>query len=381
MANRIARAREQVVFAVAETTRGTLVAPAASDLVVVAGYAKLGQQPSYTDSPEIVDSRDIIADFQDRTPAGTWSFPIIIRPSGSLGVEPNGSVLYESLLGTRTVNAGASVVYSPAIEKPSFSLWVKKSHSVMHASGCTVGKATLRTGAKGGLTLELSGGFMQMGWAGEDTLAADAAQGATDITVGDARKYTVGAMVQLEGDDNGGSGYQVTAVNTTTNVVTLASGLAVGGSAGDAVSGWLPTGSQTSNPLENRKSSAEIAGSSLPIKSMEVTITDDVQYLEDEISTDDYPTEYVESTRQVGGSLEVYFRQDDLVYFQAGRSGTEQAVALVCGDTAGSRVRVEMPRARLAVPDIQEADPTVALQMPLKALGTDGEDSISFTFT
>jgi len=380
MANRIGKAREQQVFAVREATRGTLTAPAATDLIVAAGFAKINQQPSFTDSPEIVNSRDLLADFQDKTPAGQWSCPIIVRPSGSLGVEPNASIFYESLLGKRTVNAGVSVAYDPEMEKPSFSLWVKKSHSVLFASGCTVGKASVTTGPKGGLTLELSGQFMRMGWAGEDELTADAAASDTVLHVADAKKYTVGAMVQLAGDDNGGAGYEVSAVDTTANTITLAAGLAVGGSTGDVVSGWLPAGTETSTPLENRKSTASIGGASLPIKGMTINITDDPQYLEDEITTDGYPVEYVENQRVIDGELDIYFRQNDLRYFQDGLDTNEQAISLNCGDTAGTRVKFAMPRTRLSVPTVEETDPTVALKMGIKALGQTGEDSISIIF-
>jgi len=380
MTNPIGIARKQQIFVTEETTRGTLVAPAAADLIVAAGFAAIGQQPSYTDSPEIVDTRDLLAQFQDRNPAGTWSFPIIVRPSGTAGDAPNGDVLYKSLMGTKTVTASTSVAYTPAATKPSFSIWVKKDHTVLFASGATVGKAEITAATTGGLTIAMSGQFMQLGWAGTDALAATAAALDTTITVDDAKKYTVGAMISVGTDDNSGAGYEVTAVNTTTNVLTVSPAIVTGASLGDTVEGFLPTGTQTSTPLENRLSSAKIASSTVPIKGMSLTITDDPKYLEDEISSVDYPTEYAEVQRDISGSLDLYFRQDDLDYFSDGLAGNEQAVELDCGDTTGAKIQIAMPTTRLSVPDIQEADPTVSLNIPIKALGSSGGDSISITF-
>ena len=227
MANTIAIARNQKIFAVKETVRGTLVPPATGNLIIAAGMGSINQQPSFTNSPEINASRDIINRFQDRTPPGSWSFPVLLRPSGTAGTAPQEDVLMECLLGTKTVTSETSVVYTPALEKPSFSIWMKKDHTVFFGSGATVGSAKFSLATKGGATVELSGKFMKMGWAGTDTTVGTIASAATAITVADARKFTVGARFEFVeagvAKNNSGAGYAVTAVDTDTNTLTIGS--------------------------------------------------------------------------------------------------------------------------------------------------------------
>jgi len=380
MSNTIAIAREQEVFVVAEVTKGTPVAASASDLIVAAGFGSVTQQPTFTDSPEIVNSRDILERFQDQIPAGDWSFPIIARPSGTAGTAPNGDVLYESLMGTKTTTSGTSVAYSPALTKPSFTIWLKKGHTVFFATGCTVGKADLKIEPKGAVTWSMSGNFMQLGFAGTDALDGTASAADTDITVDDAKKFTVNSMIQLANDDNSGAGYKVTAVNTSTNVIDISPALAVGDSDGAAVTGFLPTGSQTSSPLENRNSVVKIASSTLPVKSASLSITDQPFYIDDEISDDDYPVDYVETQRDIPVDLELYFRENDLKYFHDGLEGNEQAIEILCGSTTGTIMSVTGSKCVLSVPAVTETDPTISLSMPAKILGTNGEDSLTITF-
>jgi hypothetical protein len=113
---------------------------------------------------------------------------------------------------------------------------------------------------------------------------------------------------------------------------------------------------------------------------MEVDITDDPQYLEDEITTSGYTEDYAETERSVAGSVAVYFRTDDAGYFYDGLNNAEVPLQMTVGTVAGSIVEVLMERTILSVPEIQESDPTLALNMPFQALGDDGEDSISITY-
>ena len=389
MTNKIAIGREQEIFLVKETTKGTLVPPAASNYVIAAGMGSINQQPSFTDSPEVKSSRGIMDRFRDRTPAGTWSFPTLVRPSGSLGTAPQEDTLWECHLGTKTENASTSVVYTPAKEKPSFSLWFKKDHTVFNASGGSVGavKASLQT--KGGMQLDWNGKFMQLGWAGTGTVDATEPITETEILTDDARKFTVGSLVEFELADgtvynNSDAGYEVTARNVSTNVVTITDGASGGLEAeiasGSTIRGWLPTGTKVGVPLESRKGYAQIDGSSIPVRSMDLTINDDPSYLEDEITTSGYPEEYAEGQRSLDGNISVYFREDDVSYWYDGMESDEKALKMICGDTAGDIIELSMAKTIFNVPSMAEADPTVALDMPYKALETSGDDEITVTY-
>lgn len=384
MANRIAISREQQIFVVKETTRGTLKAPTATGLIIAAGEGTIKQQPSFTNSSEIRNSRDILNRFQDRTPPGDWSIPLYASPSGSAGTAPQEDVLMECLFGKKTVNAGVSVVYSLAMLKSSFSIWIKKGHTVFNASGATVGSGKTALATKDGTKLDFSGKFMKMGWAGEDALASAAIIGATTITVGDARKYTVGSMIEfVEGTavkNNTNAGYKVSIANTSTNVLTITPGLEEALDNASIVRGWLPTGTEVGTPLESRKGSAELDTVPFNVQSMDVNISDEPKYLEDEITTSGYAEEYAEDERQVSGTLAVYFRQDDVGFFSDGLNNVEKELTMVVGNVAGSIMEWNMERVSLSVPDVTSSSPTLALSIPYMALGTDGEDSIEVTY-
>lgn len=381
--NAIAIAREQEIFVIEETTKGTLIDPTAASLVIAAGYGSINQQPSFTNSLEIKNSRDVLERFADRTPPGSWSIPAYVRPSGSAGTAPDEGVLLKCLCGTETVTGGTSVAYTPALEKPSFSLWMKKGHTVFWARGCTVGSATIALSTTGGAMWNFSGQFMQMGWTGTDLIDGAASLSATSIPVDDGKKFTVGSLVEfVEGANtysNSSAGYEVTAVST--NTLTITPGLEAALDDDSTIQGWTPTGTTAGTPLEARKGTAEFDTVATAVKSFEINFDDQPQYLVDEITTTSYPEAYVEVSRSINGSLSLYFRENDLQYFYDGYNSNQINLEMVVGDTAGSIMTIDFDQAELNVPEIAEADPTIALNMTFLALGSSGEDSYSVTFT
>ena len=61
----IAKSRKQRVFAVMETTAGTLMTPAgATDFIRPAGDAMMNQSPTFADSPEKRDTLDVLDQLQ-----------------------------------------------------------------------------------------------------------------------------------------------------------------------------------------------------------------------------------------------------------------------------------------------------------------------------
>lgn len=135
--NIIGAARQQTVFAVKETMRGAMAFPAAAaPLIIPAGYVDLSQNPSFTNSEEIKNSRDVLAQFQDAMLAGTFSIPIYARPDGTAGSVPMGDVLFESLLGSKAVSGGSAVVYSPRdVQTVLLALCQARAHGVLRTRG------------------------------------------------------------------------------------------------------------------------------------------------------------------------------------------------------------------------------------------------------
>lgn len=385
--NKLTLSREHKIFVVAETTKGTLAFPASANLVVPAGYGSISQVPTYTDSEEIVDSRSLIDQFRDALPSGDWSLPMYIRPSGTAGVAPQGGALLKAQFGTETVVGSTSVTYSLAKQLPSFSIWTKYGDTVFFASGASADTAKLGISKKGALKLDMNGKFMAMGWCGTDELSAAIDYVATPITaipVKDAKKYTVGGKIMVGTDDNAGLGYAITAVNVTTNILTIATGLDTDQAVDTVVAPFLPAGTIVGSPVESRTATVSFDGGSTTtkIKGLDLTFSNSVQYMEDEISDDENPTDYVEGQRSVTGSVTILMRRDDLGYFYDGlAAGVEKEIEISFGEAvAGQRGSITMAAARIKAPTLSPTAPTVELKMDITALGTTGEDEISMLF-
>ena len=378
--NKLGLAMEQTAFAVLETTKGTIAFPTvAGEMLVGAGQGEVNQQPTFTDSEEIVNSLDILQRFQDMTPAGTWSFPLYLRPSGVAGTAPMGDVLYQSLMGVKTVNASTSVVYSQSTTKPSFTYWIKKSHVVFFATGATCATTAWNTTNKGAPMLNFSGGFMRMGWAGMSEIQG-AVTASTDITVeaGLGGLFTAGARVKIGTDDNSNAGYEIDSVSG--DVVTLTE--AVTASDLDVIEGFLPVFTPLGTALESRASVVSFDATPAVIKSLDVTIGTPVQYLENELTTDGYPVDYVPGRRDVSGTLNINFRREDVKYFETARTGTQRVATLVTvGTVAGDIAKLSLPTTQLEVPSTSTDGDILSMSMGIKGLGSGtGENSATITF-
>lgn len=387
--NALTLARQHTIFAVAETTRGTLVFPAASNLVIPAGYGQIGQVPTYSDSEEIVDTRSLIEQFRDAVPSGDWSLPMYIRPSGTAGSVPQGAALLKSLFGSEAIVGATSVEYTLAKQLPSFSLWVKYGDAVFFATGATADSAKGSFTKKGAVKLDLSGKFMALGWCGTDELYSAITYVATPITaipVKDAKKYTVGGKVTIGTSTNTGAGHAITAVNTSTNTLTVTPGVSSSQLINALVVPFLPTGTIIGEPVESRTTTVSFDGGSttIKVKGFDFSMGNGIQYQEDEISDVEYATDYVEGDRVVTGSATMIMRRDDLKYFHDGLdtgSGTEKSIKISCGPSvAGDRVYISMTRCQVKVPTLNPTSPTVELKMDFTAMGTSGEDEITMMF-
>jgi len=93
--------RKKKVFAVIESTCGTLEFPATTDAVIPAGDAMINQVPAFVNSEEIVDSLDIMDQFQSANPPGTWEVPMYLRPDATLGNDPQGDAFFQSMQGSK----------------------------------------------------------------------------------------------------------------------------------------------------------------------------------------------------------------------------------------------------------------------------------------
>lgn len=386
-ASGIGIARQQSFFMKKETVQGTLVYPVAGDYIVAADFITMNQKENYEDSPKIYNSRDVTDVCMNQTPAGEWSISVLLQPSGVAGTAPAENALMEAAFGKATTVGGTSVTYEQSIEKPSYSIWLKKGHTVYHASGATVNDLKLMFDSSCYVKGEFSGQFMKMGWAGSSQLATAFTSG-TSVTVDDARLYTVGSKIYFENaagtvkNDNTGAGYTVTGINTSTNVVTFTPSASTAFAVDDWIKGFVPDGTEVgTGPIQAKKGIVKIDTVSTRTRSFELTMTDNIKYLEDERTTSGYSESFVEGQRNVTGSLSIYFRNTDLKYYYESRNKDYKNFQLAIGDTAGSIITFSALRTLIEMPEVETVDATLGLKCAIRCIGTSGEDSLSVQYT
>jgi hypothetical protein len=264
-----------------------------------------------------------------------------------------------------------SIFYKQATCSPTFSLWVETDHFVQGLSGCTVDNATFDVSNEGAVKLTMDGKGMNMVYAGTSAAATNSTKGQITITVDDAKLFKAGAYIK---SGTVATISKIASVNTTTNVLTLVAAIGHATATDDTIAGYLPPGTDIGDPIESKDTTVKINGVAAKIKTGSLSFATPHQYLEDEIGTD-YPEDFLEDRRQITSTLSLYFKKPDAKYFTDGYNGEEVPVQLTFGDTAGSIVDVYMKRCKLTVPTVNFASPAVELSIPIKALGTVGEDS------
>lgn len=274
-----------------------------------------------------------------------------------------------------------SVFYKEATDCSTFSLWVETDHFVQGLSGCTVAQGTLSLDNKGGAKITFNGEGMEMVWAGTSALSTNTAASDVTVTVDDASIFSAGAYIQnsTKGDNRSGSGYSIVTSNATTNQLILANAISEAWATDDVICGYLPTETAIGTAIENRDTAILVNEVSTTIKKCDLNIGCPKQYVADEIGTD-YPEDFMGNVRDINATLGIYFREADAKYFSEGKAGNQVPITVTFGDTAGYKAEVYMKKCRLKVPQVTFNAPAVELSIAMKALGTDGEDSLEFCF-
>lgn len=271
----------------------------------------------------------------------------------------------------------ASPFFYPTTSAPAFSIWIQTDHFVQFLTGATTNNTTVSVKNEDGVTFNLKGQGMRMGWAGTDELVGAETAGSTVITVQDSNKYTVGARIYNKTKaDYATAGYEITAINGSDLTITPGIAKVGGWSDGDVIAGYLPDpGALTTAVIENRKSAVKINNVTGKLRTTDITIDTPKTYLSDEVGTQ-YVSEYVEDMRKISATVNSYFKKDDVGKFKTAAEGTGVPLEVIYGDTMGKTLSVYMPKMKLSVPTINFESPTVSLQTTATALGTQGEDSI-----
>ncbi len=380
----LALASEEILFAVKETEAGTLAYPTSTDVIRAVGTANVNQADELLEDGQLSNRRSRLSKIKGRTNPGTWSFTTYTKPSGVLGTAPEHDILFECAMGKKATGSGNSIEYTfdSANVLPSFSLWRRVGHSVFAAAGCTVNQMGISVTGASISQISWSGEFMKWYRAGTSALSADADALDTEIVVVDSKLYTPKMKIKIGTLDNSGSGFTISAVNYSTNTLTISPALTDDVEIGDVVSPWLPTPSYKSGqPIHGKLGIVKIAGQDAIILESSIQVTNNIKYYVDEKNGVMYPTIYGTPTfRDVTGTLRLYFYQNIPGYFYKSEYQIQDALIIPAGDKSGSIMEISCPRIEYETPSL-EGDTEVMVSLGFTAVGSaTGDDEMKITF-
>lgn len=361
--------RETLLFAKKETTFGVGVKPGAADQVLIAGEGRIRQARGYITDAQKRNTLSMLSRIAGRFEPGEATIPVYIKPSGTAGTKPEGAQIYEGLFGREVINAGVDVRYKLLLiggTRPSLTLWFKQGHFVYMAWGTIFGRmsAPIRAGNTDDAVAQmaLTAFFAELRWTGTDLANETITTIQTDLTVVDARKFTVGSFIQKKDqstgaiNDNAGAGFQVTAVNYTTNVLTITPGI-TNTNPNDIIQPWLPTGTELGDPVHGRLGLATRGGINLPLLSSEIILDNKIKMLNEEKNALDFPNRFIHATaRDVNINTDVYFDANVSKFFHESKESTQADVTIPIGNVAGKQVKFVLKNVELNPPDVSGAE-------------------------
>ena len=360
--------RESICWIKKQTVFGTEVKPASTNQFLIAGEGKVMQPQGFIEDQQRRNTHSQLRRFGGRFEPGTAEVPIYIKPSGTLDVPPEASEFLEGMFGREVITASTKVEYLLSRVSdffPFYTLWVKNGHFVYRCIGLIVDKATFPLKADNSAEslsqMKASCIFAELRWTGTDLANETITGGAqTSLTVEDARKFTVGSFIQkkdqstLVVDDNSGAGYEVTAVDYTSNVLTLAAPGIDNVADGDIIEPWTPAiAAEVGDPIHGRFGFATLGGVNLPLLSGEITFENNMKMLNEEKNGLQFANRFLRRiTRKVTVKAEVYFDANQSRYFHSTRNQVRADLVFPWGDTATKRFTITAKNVEFDAPDI-----------------------------
>jgi len=364
-----------------ESTFGTAVKPVGTDAFRALDMS-MGQESDPQDALDHGKTRSFMESVQGRTPVQPWSATVILRPSGSLGVAPDFGELLKLAFGTETVVGSTSVAYTLLQDMTGLyaSIYKGLTTSQEGVYSAIVQTLSIDWAGDGFITFTFSGvgaNFLQA----HREQANGAGSGATALVVDDADFFTKYGVIQniTGSDDNSSAGYQVTAIDHTTQTLTLDS--AASWSDDDNWGAFLPTGSFAGDPLYGTIGQFSLDGDSTTVKNVSgnITINTGLDILNREAGTTEGADVIMTGRREVTGNISMLVKETEGYIQSHARRKVAQDMVVTLGDTAAKRIAFTMSNCELrpAAQTTPDTGPT-EISLGFKAYGTStGENEIS----
>ena len=372
----VQRSNVQSVFVVIEEQTGVLQKPVPESLILPAGRASITQSPTFTDSPELAPSLDVVSQSRDSMPPGDFSIPMVIRLAPDAGA-PQGDPLLRAAMGGLDTTTDPDVrQYYLEKCRPTVSIWINNDGTGQFMSGCVVEQIEWPVELDGLTTFTFSGRGRRSGVVGVGTLAEAPAETSIKLESGQSMAFSVGGYI-TNTTKPVSEEYQITAIDTATDTLVLDNPPA-DWVAGESIGPWFPVGVKIGSEVENNSITMKLDGVTARMRPSTWTASLPTQFLQE--VGDMYPGEGADNKRSVTMDVSVYFRAAEAVRFGQTLEGKEMPAELTAANKNGS-ITVSMPRGRLSSPEIGEDDAVLTLDSTYTALGTDPNKNTSFSIS
>ena len=328
-----------------ESTYGVAVKPAAADAFRATSIT-MGAPVGREFPNDRRNTRSRIERTESRTPVQPWNATGILRPSGTAGTAPDIGDLLKHTLGTETVAGGSSVTYSLLKDPTALSASIYRSTTDLGEGvyGACVQTLNLTWSGDSYITWNAAGvakDYIQTG----NTLANGTGSSATALIVDDADFYTKYSVISLASTND----IQVTAVNYSTNTLTIASS---SWSDNAIVKPYFPSPTLAGDPLFGTSGSLSLDNGSTTITHLggSITVTTGIDLLNTEFGGSSATDVVVPAYREVSGSVDFLVRKDEAHLFTEFRRQVQKDVVITLGTDSGKRLRINC--------NVTEVDPT-----------------------
>lgn len=381
-------ARDQAVFVEAQSTLDTMVAATTNGAIKVTA-SKISYEQERIDRMDNRVTAGLVKRISGKRKIEVELDSYLI-PSGSAGTAPDDQELWQSLLGSETVNGGTSVVYAPDSTQAKQLVSVHRAHGVStncqlleSVVGAAVAKLKLTIQGSDPAKLKWSLIGRRLVTTGPATLNGEMSASTTMVVAtNDANGFEVDSVVQVGATTNNKITAKTGASCTLTSAATASDGA--------TVLPWAPTETTSGQPIAGIDGSitlATVGGSAtVYVLAAEIEIDAGIKPYDDEYGAV-HVTDFGVGWRKVTGTLTFRVRRDQIRRILAAKndSFTARSLSLVLGGTAGSICTITMARCELSFRGIEfpENGDEATVQVPFVALASadNADDEISVAFT
>jgi hypothetical protein len=364
----IAYANQEQMFAVVEDLAGELKQPATSDRMYSVGPVDFSQDQEFLDDEQIRATASRLPPIAGRIMPGEFSFDTYVKPSGTVGTEPEHDALFYALMGGGGAGGGG-YQYTLANELPSLSIWVKKGHTVFAFRGATIEAADFAVSGDAIALISWSGKYMRQLMAGT-AMTVSISGAVLTMEAGACESYSEGMYVVVGSDNNSGVGFKILKVNPAGNKITLADSPSPSGA--QLVTPWWE-GSETEvgEPAHGKLGKVQIAGKECIILTASVSMVNNIKYYIDEkndvMTAERYGRPKI---REIEGNLNLYFMRRGPSYWYRAEYQVSDALVIPVGKVPGKIMELQIDHAEYRTPKIsgdeefQEDIPFIAVADP-----------------